>query len=297
VISEGAVPTVVPDVIGQLPPDARAELEQLGFEVSTGEPVELPFGDEDDGKVLEQDPNPGAVVEYGDTITLRIGQASDTVDVPSVIGAETAAARQALEDAGLVFARGEDVLVEAGDTSIGKVVEQTPAAAAVVDPGITVTVRIGVEGSKVPDVTSDCMTPADARVAIEGAGLVYEEIGIDDTLPVADACDDRIVEQSPGPFAATGTLVERGSTVQVRIGQAPDPATVPNVIGEKQFNSRQLIEGAGLVMEIAGCVELEEGQEDLVGTMQQQDPEAAEIVAVGSTVQVWKGIMPGDTCE
>lgn len=296
VISEGPVATVVPDVTGQLPAAARSELEDLGFEVRIGEPVDLPFGDEDDGKVVEQSPNPGAVANFGDTVTLRVGESSDTVEVPSLIGQDSAEARRTLEDAGLVFSRGEDVLVEAGDTRIGEVVEQTPSAGVVLDPGDTVTVRIGVEGSKVPDVTSSCLTPADARATIEAAGLVYQEIGTDDSLPVGDPCNGRIVEQSPGPFSATGSLVERGSVVQVRIGEAPDPATVPGVIGERQFAARQLIEGAGLVMQIEGCIELEAGEDDLVGTIRQQDPAEGAVVAVGSTVRVWRGILPGDSC-
>ena len=228
VISEGPVPTVIPGVIGQTPENARAALEDLGFVVVFGEPVDLEFGDPNDGKVAEQSPPGGQRVEFGSTVTLKVGASAETIPVPNILGQTPVAARTAIEALDLVYAEGSPLLRDAGDPYIGKVADVSPAVGTPLDPGDTVTVRLGAEGSRVPDVAAaSCLDPAAARTAIEAAGLVYQEGAIDGTLPPGDPCDGKVVEQSPAPFSITSTLVARGSTVTVHIGQAM--VTVPDV--------------------------------------------------------------------
>jgi beta-lactam-binding protein with PASTA domain/tRNA A-37 threonylcarbamoyl transferase component Bud32 len=262
-ISQGTVPTVVPGVVGQTPENARAALEERGFVVIFGDPIELDYGDPNDGKVMEQDPAAGSTVDYGSTVTLRLGQASQSLHVPNVLGQTPEAAQAQIEGAGLVYAEGDPLLLNHGDSQIGKVAAVNPAVGSTVSPGDTVTVRVGAEGAQVPNVASPCLAPAAAQGAIDTAGLIYQVVGVDYDLPVGDPCDGKVVEQSPAPYSSTHTLVALGSTVQVRTGKAmvyvpdvrawtlksqqpasppPDPSTY------NLAKSRQTLENLGFVV-------------------------------------------------
>jgi len=234
IVSEGAVPTVVPSVIGYDPDDAELLLEDLGFEITYGDVAELEFGDPNDGKIAEQDPTGGQTVSYGSTVTLRVGSSSDTIPVPDVIGMTAAQAQSEIEADGLTYNKGSEILVDPSTQPelIGRVAAVNPSVGTEQDPGTIVTVRIGVAGAKVPTVAGTdpvtppvCMLPDDAKDAIQAAGLRYLE---DDPVevPAGSSCEGRIVEQSPAPFSITGTLVALNSYVHVHIGQVTVPTTI-----------------------------------------------------------------------
>jgi serine/threonine-protein kinase len=268
-------------------------LEDLGFVVETGDPVDLEFGDELDGMVAEQDPAGGVTLDYGSTVTLRIGVAADVVPVPNVIGFDPDTAQEEIESAGLAYARGEDVILDPDTQAgqVGTVVAVTPDVGTELDPGTVVTVQVGAAGAKVPDVTSTCLTPDEAEAAIVAAGLGYEEVGVDDTLPVGHECDGRIIEQIPGPYTITGRLVAAGTTVQVRIGQAM--VSVPDLYGLGPPSARQEIRDAGLDPVDAGCVV----DPNAVNRIASQTPAAGTAVPRGSSVEISLGIAAeGDTC-
>jgi serine/threonine-protein kinase len=312
IISEGAVPTVVPDVIGDSPQNAEATLEELGFVVIFDDPVDLPFGDPNNGKIAEQDPEGGRRVDFGSTVTLRIGVSAEQISVPNVLGQTAAAARAAIEALDLVYAEGSPLLLNAGDSYIGKVADVSPAVGTPLNAGDTVTVRIGAEGARVPDVVGACMLPDAARDAIEAAGLVYQEIGTED-LPPGDPCDGRVVEQTPAPFSVTNSLVARGSTVQVRIGRAmvtvPDvrawtlkgTADPPPPASEYDLTkSRQILEALGFVVRIEECKLAEPAYTtflEFLGMVVDMDPlgspPGTAALPFGSQVILFKGVSTG----
>ena len=307
VISEGAVPTVIPGVIGQTPENARAALEDLGFVVVFGEPVDLEFGDPNDGKVAEQSPPGGQRVEFGSTVTLKVGASAATIPVPNVLGQTPAAARAAIENLDLVYAEGSPLLLDAGDSYLGKVADVSPAVGTPLDVGDTVTVRLGAEGARVPDVAGACLDPSAARNAIEAAGLVYQEVGVDDTLPVGDPCDGKVVEQAPAPFSITSNLVARGSTVQVRIGQAM--VTVPDVrawilelLDPLNFDledSKAAIEAAGLRWRVEECQPIP-AFSAYIGKVVDQDPlgnpPGTDALPPLTRVVLYVGVASGTAC-
>jgi beta-lactam-binding protein with PASTA domain len=143
---------VVPNVIGFTPQDAQARLEDFGFKVAFDEDVELEWDDPLDGKIAEQDPSAGQPLEFGATVTLRIGRTATQVPVPSVVGDAEAAAKAEIEAAGLVWAKGPDVVVAPGDSSIGKVINQDPTAGTTRALGSTVTISVGAVGAAVPNL-------------------------------------------------------------------------------------------------------------------------------------------------
>jgi beta-lactam-binding protein with PASTA domain len=238
VVSQGAVPSVVPDVLGETPEDATVTLEDFGFEVALGSEVALAWNDPDDGLVVAQNPAAGQTLEFGSLVTIQVGRAATEVSVPSLVGDVEAAAKTELESAGLVWSKGADTLLAPGDGNIGKVVSQDPAAGTSRPVGSTVTVSVGVEGATVPNLftggsggCANAVTMATAQSRITAAGLVmstgtpsneysYSSNPGDNT----HTCEGRTVEQSPPP----GTVVAPGSTVTVSfdIVLAPEAADI-----------------------------------------------------------------------
>jgi len=143
VISEGAVPSVVPSVIGDDGDVAQEELEDQGFVVVFDDPKELPFDDELNGVVAEQDPEAGQTAEFGSTVRLRIGEAATEAPVPNVLNNDEATARATIEAEGFVFAKGPDIALGAGDPADGTAMEQAPPPNEVRPIGSTVEVRFG----------------------------------------------------------------------------------------------------------------------------------------------------------
>ena len=225
VISEGAVPAVVPNVIGEIPETAQVMLEDFGFEVSFGEDLEIAWNDPLHGLIAAQDPAAGQTREFGARVTLRIGRAATEVSVPTVVGHAEAAAQAEIGAAGLVWAKGPDTILAPGDGNIGRVVSQDPTAGATRAVGTTVTVSIGIEGAVVPNLftggSGGCptaITQTTAQSRISAANLVMATLSpVDEyaysTIPEFNThgCESRTVEQSPPP----GTVVAKNSTVTV----------------------------------------------------------------------------------
>ena len=128
VISQGAIPAVVPDVIGEIAEVAQVMLEDFGFEVVFDAEIEVAWNNPLHGLVAEQDPTAGQTLEFGSRVTLRIGRAATAAPVPAVVGDAEAAARTEVESAGFVWAKGADTLLAPGDGNIGRVVSQDPTA-------------------------------------------------------------------------------------------------------------------------------------------------------------------------
>jgi eukaryotic-like serine/threonine-protein kinase len=241
-VSEGAVPTAVPSVIGMTTEDATALLAEFGFQPVTGSPVTVAWNDPIAGRIAEQDPAAGQILEFGSQVTIRVGQAATEGSVPEVVGGTESSARQAIEGEGFVFSRGADTLLAPGDPNIGRVVTQSPTSGSIRPIGSTVTVSIGVEGAVVPNLFTGgagaCTTAVTQTVAqqrITSAQLTMSA----STLPASQdeyflkwdsvanqfdpatrpECEGRTVSQSPAP----GTIVAKGSSVSVQF----DPVLAP----------------------------------------------------------------------
>ncbi len=134
VVSQGHEPVAIPNVIGQTPEAATANLEQLGFTV-----VRVDDGrsaDVDKGEVMavSPDPNEGPVA-YQSTVNIQVSEGKPQVEVPDVTGRSSAEAKRILEDAGL---RVETSSWITGDRVVG----QTPKAGETVDQGTTVKILL-----------------------------------------------------------------------------------------------------------------------------------------------------------
>jgi serine/threonine-protein kinase len=99
VVSLGPAPRTVPDVANLTVADATAQLEALRLEVELAPPEfdnDIPAG-----AVIASDPEPGASLERGSTVTLRTSKGPDLVTLPDLVGLGLAEARARLAEAGL----------------------------------------------------------------------------------------------------------------------------------------------------------------------------------------------------
>ncbi|WP_367323798.1 Stk1 family PASTA domain-containing Ser/Thr kinase [Streptomyces sp. HUAS ZL42] len=135
VVSKGS-PVDVPDVTGEDPEDARAELEEAGLkvEISAAE-VNSEY---DKGRVAAQTPGADKQAAEGDTVTLTLSKGPEMVEVPDVVGDSVDDAKQQLKDAGFEVREDRGILGLFGDT----VRKQSVAGGETAPKGSTITITI-----------------------------------------------------------------------------------------------------------------------------------------------------------
>jgi len=169
VVSDGAPPATLPQVVGAGEPDAVAALEAAGFEVAVEhrhhETVEA-------GKVALQEPSTTEAPK-GSVVTVVVSDGPTPVIVPNVIGKSADEARAVLEGAGFAVKTAE----EFSDTvDKGNVVRQDPVTGAEAVPGseVTVVVSKGPNRVVIPDVRG--LTVEEATKKIEAAGFEVDVV-------------------------------------------------------------------------------------------------------------------------
>ncbi|SOE02819.1 serine/threonine protein kinase [Blastococcus haudaquaticus] len=133
VVSAGRAPVAVPDVTGQSPEQAQANLESLGFTVARGPDARSTAVDK--GEVMAVSPGPAdGPVAHGSEITIVVSAGVPLVAVPNVVGMKEDEAAAALRAAGLT--------VDATKFFGNKVRQQTPAAGESVEQGTSVKILV-----------------------------------------------------------------------------------------------------------------------------------------------------------
>ncbi|GAA3273754.1 Stk1 family PASTA domain-containing Ser/Thr kinase [Streptomyces labedae] len=134
-VSKGS-PVDVPDVTGDDPEDARAELEKAGLKVEIADG--RIHSEHDAGKVARQTPGAGGEAAEGDTVTLTLSKGPEMVEVPDVVGDSVDEARDKLEGAGFGVKEDRGLLGLFGDT----VKDQSVDGGETAPKGSTITLRI-----------------------------------------------------------------------------------------------------------------------------------------------------------
>ena len=204
--------------------------------------------------------------------------------VPGVVGRDAATASQILQNNGFEVQQNN---IESDDTPRGEVAGQNPRAGTLVDEGSTVTINVsaGPGQVSVPTVAGQPQEEAESALREAGLDVTVEEV-FSDTVDKGT-----VVETSP----AAGTLVERGTSVMVRVSKGAERVEVPDVTGETEDDARSAIQGAGLRV---GKVSEEESEEES-GTVLGQSPAAGKRVAKNSAVDltVAKGVEIPDVVD
>ncbi|GAA4122846.1 Stk1 family PASTA domain-containing Ser/Thr kinase [Streptomyces tunisiensis] len=134
-VSKGS-PVDVPDLTGDDPEDARAELEEAGLKVEIADG--RIHSEHDAGRVARQTPGAGGEAAEGDTVTLTLSKGPEMVEVPDVVGDSVDEARDKLEGAGFGVKEDRGLLGLFGDT----VKEQSVDGGETAPKGSTITLRI-----------------------------------------------------------------------------------------------------------------------------------------------------------
>lgn len=194
----------------------------------------------------------------------------DTQQVPDVVRMTEAKANAALGDAGFVVGTPS---FEPSDTiPSGKVISQDPGANEFVAPGSTVTLTVssGKPQVGVPDVVNQLR--AQAKSALEAAGLVPRFQVTDSDEPKG-----QVLRTSP----EAGQQVEDGSTVIVYYSDGPE--AVPDVVGQMQSDAEKAIIEAGF----KPVVREDTTSTEPSGTVTDQTPDAGSTLPQGSEVNIF----------
>jgi serine/threonine-protein kinase len=175
----------------------------------------------DANTVVGSNPDAGQVLHSGDTVRLKVSRGQKAV--PNVVDKPQADAQAAF---------GNDFRFsptsEPSDTiSKGNVTRTDPPVGTKIPIGTTVTVYIstGPATVEVPNLVGK--SEADARTALNNAGLIVRE-------PPGSRCSDnvnagQVAKQSPD----TGTPVHKGKAIAFDLANSPCTVFVPTVVGSK----------------------------------------------------------------
>jgi serine/threonine protein kinase len=203
----------------------------------------------------------------------------EQLTVPNVVGQPSAVAAQSLQNRGFKV----DIQpVQNPDVPRDTVAAQDPRPDTKAPEGSTVelTVSTGPGEAPVPAVVGMPRDEAEQRVRDAGFDVRVEQRFSE------DVARGRVISVAP----AEGTVIERGSTVTLRVSRGRERIDVPDVVGDSEENARSALEGAGLQV----TVESRETADADPGTVLEQDPAAAERVTRGTTVTITVAEEPPD---
>ncbi|WP_296667127.1 Stk1 family PASTA domain-containing Ser/Thr kinase [Demequina sp.] len=259
----------ITDLEGMTQAEAEAELEALGltgtFETEPSDTVEIDL-------VTRTDPPAGRFASEGDTITVYLSAGPDVVTVPDVRGDTEEAARTAMEDLGLrVIAT--DTVDDPG-LDEGRVASSEPAAGEEVAADSTIKLLISSGKVELPSLSGQ--SEADARQALADLGLIPSVTYRETTGTAAG----NVVSQSP-----SAGRVDRGSSVELVVAEAPSTVAVPDVIGKSQGAATNDISGANLSV---GNVSTDTSAADKnkAGTVKSTNPRGGTQVTPGTIVDM-----------
>ncbi|MCY3634300.1 MAG: Stk1 family PASTA domain-containing Ser/Thr kinase [bacterium] len=233
-VSSGAVPVIVPGVVGQSASDAARLLQDRGF---APELQEVEGSTAPAGQVLRQDPAAGSEVAPGSSVMLYVAEGVQAVEVPDVAGMTLLRATQVLVQAGLQVS--EEILEQPSDDVDKDLVigtDPSPPALLLPDSQIVILVSLGSENVVIPSLVG--LTP-------ETAGELLAELELVLAEPIAE-CDfpndaEELVGRIMGQVPPAEEEHPLGTEVTVCLGQptAGGPGPTPTEIID-EFSPRRI---------------------------------------------------------
>ncbi len=262
--------TTVPRVTGLTAQAAQSQLESEGLDVK--------FGDEKyseivkAGQVISSDPEQGAEVPSGSTVTLVVSKGPERYDVPNVVGQALEDAKQQIKQRNLAVG---DITRKFSDTvETGIVMNAKPEAGTSVRPDtrVDLVVSKGLPPVTVPNLVGDSTGSAQDQLGKQN--LEYDQSGEEysNKVPVG-----AVISQDP----AAGASVQQGSTVSVVVSLGPPLVEVPDVVDMPLEEAIAKLEAAGFAYKTY----------DLFGVsplnrVATQDPEGGSQAPKGSVVEL-----------
>jgi serine/threonine-protein kinase len=214
--------------------DAEAAIEGAGLVV--GDVTQQEVQDESQvGTVLDTQPGSGAQVDEGSEVALTVGQAPDTLTVPSVIGLSADRAQSSLDGVGFtrINTREVDSLEDEGS-----VIAVDPPEGAAVAPTTAITLSVSNGTLPVPDVTGQTRDAA-RQLLITTKFTNINVTEVEDPAPAGTVL---------GTTPAAGTPATAATEIVLRVSKGPaTPQTVavPTVAGQSEDSAKATLRNAG----------------------------------------------------
>ncbi len=260
--------TATPGVLGLTEKVAVQKLDDAGLEAEIGESAYSETVDA--GRVLRTDPEPGARVLDGGTVTLVLSLGKERYDVPKVRGLSEDEAQDELAGTNLDF--GESIGRYSEKVPEGTVLGSDPPAGTTLRPDTIVDLYVS-EGPRPITIRDWTGKSADrAEQVMEERGLVVDR----GQLEYSDTVEEgRIISQSP----TSGTLF-RGETVTLVVSQGPELVEVPGgIVASGVEAARETLEDLGFVVEVRNATTYLG-----LGYVFSMDPDSGSMVPLGSTI-------------
>jgi serine/threonine-protein kinase len=234
----------VPNVVGQLQPQAIAALNQAGLspipktvicQANAG--AGAPCTTDQIGKVVRTDPGAGTELATGGQVTLYVGAAAPEVAVPNLSGMTQQQAQAALAKVGLQLAPNVNQQPVTNASQLGKVISQNPPASAQAQPNSSVSITIGSQPANVsvPDETGKQYTQAKQDLTSQGFQVQKQ------TTP-SDQPSGQVVSMNP----SAGTSVAPGTTVVLMVSDgSQQTVSMPNLVGMTQQQAQAQLASEG----------------------------------------------------
>ena len=224
------------------------------------------------------------VLIIGSILLFTLGsEDSNLIEIPNLVGQLAANVK---EDISIIkyFTITEQ---EAYDDTVnqGYIISQNPDAGKKYEQGkeITIVVSKGKEMTTVPQIVD--MAPGQARVMIEGAGLVFGKTTYKQSKDIQEGF---IITCTPEP----GSSVAAGTTIDIVISKAEvtTSSTVPDVVGKSEDEAKSTLSKQGLLVEIKATYNNSYAEGLVIST----SPTAGTEVNEGDTVTLYisKGASP-----
>ncbi len=201
VVSQGSAFTTATDIEGKSLDNARTLLEQAGL--ALGATTDEQYSDSvDKGAIISQNPEKGARVRRGDSVSVVVSKGREPVEVPTVTGQTQDEATAAITDVGL-----KPVPTEAYNDTVpnGTVISQDPSSGTLLrGDSVQIVVSQGPQPVSVPNVVN--MSTADAVAALTAAGFQVNQ------QKILGGIFGTVRAQSP-----SGGTAPKGSTVTIQI--------------------------------------------------------------------------------
>lgn len=211
--------TTVPRLTGLTAQAAEAQLEAEGLSAD--------FADEQfseivkAGQVISSDPEQGAEVRSGGTVTLVMSKGPERYDVPNVVGKELDAAKQQIKKRNLAVGNITRKYSDSVDKGLVLSAKPKTGTSLRVDSAVDLVVSKGPAPVSVPNLSGDSVDSARSKLAKIDLKLSQGDQEYNNKVPAG-----AIISQSP----ANGALVSPGSTVSVVVSLGPPLVKVPDVV-------------------------------------------------------------------
>jgi serine/threonine protein kinase/beta-lactam-binding protein with PASTA domain len=215
IVSNGAEPISVPNVVGMSTEKAQAVAAKLGIRLDTSQQAAI--AGVPAGTIASQNPAPGGQIQKGGGMSAVVSTGvqtgplpapanATTLTVPGVVGKAYQDAIDSIVGAGFRAAVQFQIL----STQNGSIVGEDPPGASQLAPGSVISVTLSVPG-EVPDTEGMPVDKAHATLAAAGYGVAQTR------FTNAAGAGGRVVGTDP----AVGTTLSPGSAVILIVNGAP----------------------------------------------------------------------------